>query len=238
MRNVKTIPFQEAGNLIIASDNSGAIGIKKDDLVLAPYETIAYYSFRVAVIECMAAGGEPVSVVLSNFCGNEAWEKLTRGIERGLDELQLKDVVITGSTESNFSLQQSAIGVIVIGKKPSGEMEDFIFNEQSQLAIIGKPLVGNEVIEQENHIVPLSIFQEISRMDGIQVWPVGSKGILFEMNQLSKSKTFVKDKMITEVDVVKSSGPATCFIAIYQESVEPEIRKLAGRYFHTVKIMS
>jgi len=238
MRNVITIPVQGTGTLIITSDNSGAIGMKRDDLVLVPYETTAYYSFRVAVMECIAAGGEPISVVLSNFCGNEAWGKLTKGIQRGLDELQLNNVVVTGSTESNFSLQQSAVGMIVIGKKSSGKMEESIFNEQSKLAIIGKPLVGNEVIEKVDRIAPLSIFHEISRMDAILVWPVGSKGILFEMNQMCKNKTFLKDQVITEVDVVKSSGPATCFIALYQDNVEPEIKKIAGSYFHPVKIMS
>jgi hypothetical protein len=58
------------------------------------------------------------------------------------------------------------------------------------------------------------------------------------MNQIYKNKTFLKDQVITDVDVVKSSGPATCFISLYQENVEPEIKKMAGSYFHPVKIMS
>ena len=236
MRNVLTLPFDGAGNLIVASDNSGAIGMKKDDLVFVPYETVAYYSFRVAVMECMAAGGDPISVILHNFCGNEAWEKLTSGIQRGVGELQLKNVPITGSTESNFTMHQSAIGIIVLGKKQIGKMDEIIFNEQSKIAIIGNPLVGNEVIEQEDQIVPLPIFQKISRLEGIGVWPVGSKGIQSELNQMVKNKTFLKEQIITDIDVVKSSGPATCFLVTYQENMEEEIKKLAGTYFHTVQI--
>ncbi|MDR4947775.1 ATP-binding protein [Neobacillus cucumis] len=236
MRNVLTLPFDEAGNLIVASDNSGAIGMKKDDLVFVPYETVAYYSFRVAVMECMAAGGDPISVILHNFCGNEAWEKLTSGIQRGVGELQLKNVPITGSTESNFTMHQSAIGIIVLGKKQIGKMEEIIFNEQSKIAIIGNPLVGNEVIEQEDQIAPLPIFQKISRLEGIGVWPVGSKGIQFELNQMVKNKTFLKEQIITDIDIVKSSGPATCFLVTYQENREEEIKKLAGSYFHSVQI--
>ncbi|MBT2654539.1 ATP-binding protein [Bacillus sp. ISL-18] len=236
MRNVLTLPFDEAGNLIVASDNSGAIGMKKDDLVFVSYETVAYYSFRVAVMECMAAGGEPISVILHNFCGNEAWEELTSGIQRGIGELQLKNLPITGSTESNFSMQQSAVGIIVLGKKQIGKMDEIVFNEQSKIAIIGNPLVGNEVIEQEDLIVPLPIFQKISRPEGIGVWPVGSKGIQSELNQMFKNKTFLKEQIITDIDLVKSAGPATCFLVTYQENMEEEIKKWAGSYFHSVQI--
>jgi hypothetical protein len=236
MRNVLTLPFQGKNTLIIASDNSGAIGMKKNDLIIVPYETTAYYSFRVAVMECIAAGGEPISIVLSNFCGDEAWEQLTRGIQKGLNELDLK-VPITGSTESNFDMQQSAIGIIVLGKKTIGKTEPH-FNEQLKIAIIGLPLVGNEVIEQGEQIVPLPIFQKISRLEGITVWPVGSKGILSEMTKMFKDKAFIKEQVITDVDIEKSSGPATCFIVLFQESLETEVKKIAECYFHSVQIMN
>lgn len=238
MRNVVTIPFGGMETLIIASDNSGGIGMKKGDIVSVPYEVTAYYSFRVAIMECIAAGGEPISVVLSNFCGDEAWEKLICGIQRGLGELHLETVSITGSTESNFLLQQSAIGIMVLGRKLPGKKEEINFNEKSKIAIIGKPLVGNEVIEQDGQIVPLPLFQKICRLEGAAVWPVGSKGILSELNRMVKNQTFLKDQVITDVDVVKSSGPSTCSIVFYQENVEVELKKLAGGYFHPVKIMS
>src|SRR3954452_5049017 len=117
MRDIVRIPFNGEDSLIIACDNSGAIGMQEQDLVHVPYETVAYYSFRVAVMECIAAGGEPIAVVLHNFCENEPWDELVNGIEKGLRELKLSDVRITGSTESNFSLLQSALGLVVIGKK-------------------------------------------------------------------------------------------------------------------------
>lgn len=237
MRNVLTIPFQGSGNLIVASDNSGAIGMKKDDLVFVPYETTAYYSFRVAVMECMAAGGQPVSVILNNFCGDEAWEKLISGIKKGLEELHLKNVMITGSTESNFSLMQSAIGVTVLGKKPLGKMSEIQFNKQSKIAIIGMPLVGNEVLEQEDQIAPLSLFQKISSLREVMVWPVGSKGILSELNQILKSQELLEDRVITVIDTLKSSGPATCFLVLFPENFEEEIKKMTGNYYYSVEII-
>jgi hypothetical protein len=221
----------------MASDNSGAIGMKEHDLVQISYSTVAYYSFRVAVMECIAAGGQPISVVLHNFCGNEPWDELVSGIQKGLHELGLKDIPISGSTESNFSLMQSAIGLLVLGKKPFNKVTEIAYTKQLKFAVVGIPLVGNEVIEQEDQIIPLSIFREVSRQKDVMIWPVGSKGILFEMNQMFPQVVFTKDSLLTDLNILKSSGPATCFIIVYHPSQETEIKKMTGRFFHAVQII-
>ncbi|OIK14159.1 ATP-binding protein [Bacillus sp. MUM 116] len=236
MRDIVTIPITTREALIIASDNSGAIGMKHEDSVKVPYETVAYYSFRVAAMECIAAGGEPISVVLHNFCGNEPWEELVKGIQTGLGELGLNGVSITGSTESNFSLNQSAVGLIVIGKKVKNSASQVLLSENVNVAIIGMPLVGNEVVEQQYNVAPLSIFQEISRLNEVVILPVGSKGILYEMNQLFSNVVLGKENLRTDVEVLKSSGPSTCFIVVFQEGHTEKIRKAAGDYFHPLKI--
>lgn len=236
MRDILSIPVQEEFSLIIASDNSGAIGEKEADLIHVPYDMVAYYSFRVAAMECIAAGGLPFSVVIHNFCGNEQWKELVVGIQKGLFELGLSEVPITGSTESNFSLVQSAVGLIVVGKKPLGKTTELPFSEHLKFAVVGTPLVGNEVIEQENKVVPLSIFQEISTLNDMVIWPVGSKGILHEMNQIFPDEKYTKESLVTNLDVLKSSGPATCFITVYQEKHEEKIRNLAKNYFHPLQI--
>lgn len=236
MRDVISIPFQDKESLIIASDNSGAIGMKEHDHVQVSYETVGYFSFRVAAMECIAAGGEPVSVILQNFCGNESWSALVNGIQKGLTELNRKDVMITGSTESNFHLRQSAVGLSVLGRKPVDKKTELVYSEQLQLAVIGLPLVGNEVIEQHEKVVPLSLFQKICNLKEVMVWPVGSKGILFELNQMFPNQRITPDRLRTMIDVLKSSGPATCFIVVYHPVQEEEIRQLTSEYFHSIKI--
>lgn len=235
MRDVIAIPLS-GDNLIIASDNSGGIGMKEHDQVQVPYETVAYYSLRVAAMECIAAGGEPVSVVLHNFCGNEPWEDLVKGIGKGLLELGLEGVPITGSTESNFPLLQSAIGVVVVGNRPAGKIIEIPHSGWLHLAVIGLPLVGNEVIEQEERVVPLAVFQEVSKLDGVITWPVGSKGIFYELQQMFPDLELKGEMIDTEVDILKSSGPATCFVAAYHEEKSEKLRKVAGGFFHFLKI--
>ncbi|WP_144549915.1 ATP-binding protein [Bacillus sp. X1(2014)] len=236
MRDIVTIPFSGGNSLIIACDNSGAIGMKEQDLVHVPYETVAYYAFRVAAMECIAAGGEPISVLLHNFCGNEPWDELVSGVEKGLSELKLSGVSISGSTESNFQLLQSAIGLVVLGKKSSAKITDRTFSEQLKLAVVGLPLVGDEVIEQNDQIAPLSIFKEVSKIKDIMLWPVGSKGILFELNQMFFNEELTKERIVTTVDIIKSAGPSTCFMAVFQPDQEEILRKITGDLFHTLVI--
>ncbi|MEH7155056.1 ATP-binding protein [Neobacillus drentensis] len=236
MRDIVTIPFNSEESLIIACDNSGGIGMKEQDHVHVPYEMVAYYAFRVAVMECIAAGGEPISVVLHNFCGNEPWNKLVSGIEKGLSELMLSDVRITGSTESNFQLLQSAIGVVVLGKKSYAKITDFALANHLNLAVIGLPLVGNEVIELKDQIAPLSIFQKVSLIKGAMLWPVGSRGILYELNQMFPNEKITQERVVTTVDIMKSAGPSTCFMVYFQPDQEEILRKITGDLFHNVEI--
>ncbi|MEH6906003.1 AIR synthase related protein [Neobacillus drentensis] len=236
MRDILTIPFNEVDSLIIACDNSGAIGMKEDDLVQVPYETVAYYAFRVAVMECIAAGGEPISVLLHNFCGNEPWDELVRGIKKGMSELKLVDVRITGSTESNFSLLQSAVGLVVLGKKSLAETIEITYSNQLKFAVVGMPLVGDEVIENNDDVVPLSVFQEVSKVNDVMIWPVGSKGILNEINQMFPNQEFSEEMIISNVDILKSAGPSTCFLTVFRSEQEETIKKVTGGFYHSLQI--
>ena len=236
MRDIITIPLNHVESLIIASDNSGGIGMKAADHVKVSYETIAYYSFRVSAMECIAAGGEPVSVIMHNFCGENTWKELVNGIQKGLAELKLEDVPITGSTESNFDLQQSAVGLIVLGKRALSKKSEKAFSNDLKFAVIGRPLVGNEVIDNKDQVVPLTVFLEVSKIQDILVWPVGSKGILYEFNQMFTDKEFRKDMLNTNLDVLKSSGPSTCFIIAFEQYQEEALKKIANAYYHSITI--
>ncbi|MBT2758191.1 ATP-binding protein [Mesobacillus foraminis] len=237
MRDVLQIPFSEEEMIVIASDNSGGVGQKDADAVSVPYEVVSYYSFRTAVMECIAAGANPFAAILQNFCGENAWEALKAGIKKGLMELKIEDIEITGSTESNFALLQSAAGITVLGRKRKQEGGwGLAYTSQSAIGIIGSPLVGNEVVEQETEVAPLALFYKIATMDGVVTLPVGSKGILHELNQLFEHRCFQEKQVHTDLDLLKSSGPSTCFIVAYPREKASEVKSAAGRYFHEVNI--
>ncbi|WP_141433270.1 ATP-binding protein [Bacillus sp. 03113] len=235
MRDVSIIPFSENESIIVAVDNSGAIGMKEYDELKAPYSIISYFAFRTSVMECIAAGGHPFSVIIHNLCDDDAWLELVNGVQSGLEELGFgHDVHITGSTESNFSLKQSVLGMTVLGKAAAGKNQPKLYMGEQQLAVIGLPLVGKEVMEKQEEIAPLSLFYEISRIEGVIIIPVGSKGILYELNQFFSEE--ISDQLIqVDVDVLKSSGPSTCFIVSYPIQQENVIKTRAQSLFHPIR---
>lgn len=225
MRDVLNLPVQAGGSLIFASDNSGGIGMKKADVVTASYDVVAYYSFRVAVMECMAAGADPIAVVMENFCGEQAWSELEAGVRQGQAELGLS-IPITGSTETNMEMVQSALGILVIGQKK--EEEEKVAS--GEMGVIGTPLMGEGVINHPELIAPLSLFKWCCEQENMTILPVGSKGIANEWLHLDPSGTI--PQAVESLDLNASAGPSTCFIIVFDPEKEAEIAAKAGHWFH------
>ncbi|KUP08268.1 hypothetical protein Q73_07070 [Bacillus coahuilensis m2-6] len=229
MRDIITLPSHQ---LIISCDNSGGIGQKDEDVVRVENSQVAYYTFRVAVMECISAGGAPQCVILQNFSGTKAWNEYVTGIKKGMEELEL-ELPITGSTETNMPLLQSGIGITIIGIKT--KTINSTFNpELHELAIIGKPLVGDEVLHQANEIAPMQVFKKFTELSQVlYTVPVGSKGIAFEIEQI----LLYKNSIHSDLDLTKSSGPSTCFIAGYNKEIADDIKLLAEKYFHPIIVL-
>src|SRR5699024_3353934 len=221
---------------VIAVDNSGSIGMKPKDDIQVPYDTVSYYNFRVAWMECVSAGATPISIILHNFSGDNAWSSLLQGVERGVKEVKQENIKITGSTESNFFLEQSAVGLVVIGEREqaSGLQEVSLDVPDSfKVSVIGNPLVGDELLQDEDIIAPLDVFQDLFDLKRILLLPVGSKGILYELNQIFNGQLLYVDSCL---DLEKSSGPATCFIIVYDKRLEHKIKSKCGKWLHDIKI--
>src|SRR5699024_11435913 len=95
----------------------GEIGMNDLDEVQVKNLTDSDYAFRVAYMECCASGSTPFSIILHNFNDQTVWNELIEGINFGLAEVNLNNIPITGSTETNFALNQSALGLVILGKK-------------------------------------------------------------------------------------------------------------------------
>ncbi|WP_106496490.1 ATP-binding protein [Lentibacillus sp. Marseille-P4043] len=233
-RDALIVPFDQNTDIVIACDNSGSIGMKLADNVSVPYDIVAYFAFRVAYMECAAAGGFPFSVTLQNFNDEQTWPSLIAGIKQGTDELGIAELPITGSTESNFSLSQSATGITVLGKRQRNEEQSYANHQAVSVAVIGSPLVGEEVIQQKEAVAPLNLFQWYCEHNSVlSVVPVGSKGILYELKQLFPNSSL---HFSSDLDLKKSSGPATCFIAVYKKDEHQTIKSKAVQLFHRVAV--
>ena len=124
------------------------------------------------------------------------------------------EYLLSGSTEENFAIVQTCIGLTAIGYidkkkyiKPKSNKGDF-------LVVVGVPKVGQEVIDDENEILKVSELWELINNNCVnEIIPAGSKGLMHEIILLKTDSkieiTFIENIL---VDLNKSAGPATCAI--------------------------
>lgn len=209
MRNALKID----NNTVVTIDNAGCIGEKEFDIVYASNRLTAYYTARVAMLEQWCAGAHPTHIFLSNFTSDAAWNDYEKGIQQVFDEIGENVPPIKGSTESNFESMQSALSIMMIGKVEFEVNRNHLYN----WFVVGKPLVGQEVVEQAHHVAKLHELYKLLKL-GIakQVWPVGSKGIAAECNRIFEGKQYS-----CKLPLMKTSGPSTSVIvAVDKEQID------------------
>jgi hypothetical protein len=237
MRDIVLLSLGNEEQLVIAADNAGGIGEKHHDTVSVPYSVVSYYTSRVALMECMAVRAKPEVIVVQNFSGESAYQSFLEGIQQACKELCLNSVSVTGSSETNFSLLQSCLGVTVIGKAKAGELKLNITPRDARFAVIGMPLVGEDVILQQQHVLPLSLFAELVAHSAVhEIVPVGSKGVLYELKGILDANNVPYTCCKSAVDLYVSSGPATSIVISYDKKEETALRKLCGTYFYPITI--
>src|SRR5699024_7764788 len=144
------------------------------------YQTVSYYAFRVAYMECVAAGGTPFSIILHNFNDQTVWNELIEGINFGLAEVNLNNIPSTGSTETKFALNQSAVALVIFVKKEI-HTDRKVNPETAKRGVIGKPLVGQELLDDESSVAPLSLYKMLATLQSVGlIRPISSKGIKYE----------------------------------------------------------
>lgn len=109
--------------------------------------------------------------------------------------------------------------------------------KEAKLAVIGKPLVGEEVIRNSEDVISMQLFQQLINNPAIyEIIPVGSKGIRYEAQELLKSLDLSNSSLLSELDLEKSSGPTTCVLISYDVSKEQSLRNLIGSHFYQIVI--
>lgn len=202
------------GGLIITTDNSGGIGEKQQDAVAVPDRLTAYYAARVALLEQWAANAEPLTVLIHNFSGSKSWKSYVEGVQDLFQEAELERPTISGSTETNMELLQSAVAVTMIGKRQSQSQ-----TEESKWFTYGIPLVGNEVKERPNEVASIRKIRQAFDNGMVQrIWPVGSGGIVEEARKMLGNE---EARVDTILDCEKTAGPSTVvFLAIPLVNIE------------------
>ncbi|WP_427339681.1 AIR synthase related protein [Caloranaerobacter sp. DY30410] len=221
-RDLTFVEINEEQLLVIACDSSGAIGSKENDIVKVSPDILGYFTTNVALCEILSVGGEPLVIVNTlSVEMNDTGSKIIEGIKRAIEPISVdKDIIITGSTEENFPVIQTGMGITVIGIINTKNWTMPMTKKGAIAVVVGLPKIGEEVIaDNGKEIFSLKILLELKKYPFIQeILPVGSKGILFELKEMARTNglnlSIFND---IKVDLYKSAGPATCAIVSIEE---------------------
>lgn len=216
-RDFTLLPVSPENTLVIACDSCGGVGDKPGDVVQVPPEITGKFTCRVAAMEVMSTGAVP-SLVIDTLAVE--WEptgrRIMAGIEAFLEEAGLPLVPLNGSTEENFPMQQTGMGITVIGQVHPQKLQSGVAESGQLLVAVGIPKVGNEIQHPHDpEILAIKDFITLRNHPGVaDIIPVGSRGIeaeallLAQINGLS-----LKWQENCPLPLDKTAGPATCAVA-------------------------
>ncbi|MTI67848.1 MAG: selenophosphate synthase [Firmicutes bacterium] len=213
-RDLSLVSIDDDKLLVIACDSSGAIGNKEKDVVKVDPSIIGYFTCHVSLCEILAVGAKPISIVNTlSVEMNNTGKKIISGIKKALKQTEIaEDIIVTGSTEENFEVCQTGMGITAIGAVDKNKFNKVKAKKDELIIVAGLPKVGNEVDINDRDLLTIKKILQLRENPYVsEILPVGSKGILYELNELARTnnlKYILEDKI--NLDLKKSAGPATC----------------------------
>jgi hypothetical protein len=120
----------------------------------------------------------------------------------------------------------TGIGTMVIGGVTKNSFRPGSSKSGDLVFCIGLPKCGpdDEVTLEDQEIVKQHHIRELNKIDGVHdMLPVGSKGILHEVEQMAAmAQLKFYQELNSPLDIEKSAGPSTCLIA----SIKAENKKV------------
>ncbi len=242
MKKVRDISLHRLNSeqiLVMVCDSCGAIGEKENDMLKVPPFYTGKFTARVPFIEMLCTGATTVTITNNVCCEMEpTGREIIKGILSEMKELDIEENLLTGSTEENFATSMTAVGITVIGIAKNKDIKINNVKSNCVIALEGIPKVGEEIdFNRDDEIASYSQIKELLAMDLVyEIVPVGSKGILHEIKELSQNnnmKFSIEDNI--EIDLNKSAGPACCLIfavdeIFYEERLKYKYVKLGHIY--------
>ncbi len=243
-RHIRDLLVLESGDvrLVMACDSSGGVGPAPGDMVRASGRTVGLFAARVVLMELLAAGTEPFAVSLAVAGPPSLGHQVRQGVLGEMALVGLGENALVMSTEKNFAVSQTAIGVTALAKAPKGGLLSGGAKAGDRLFVIGLPKVGREVWEGDPEIVDLSTVQSLVRSGLVHdLLPVGSRGIRAESLDLAASaglRLCWEPRPDPRLDLNKSAGPATALLVALPEAAQAQLdRILPGKPRHHLGIL-
>ena len=225
-RDLTIVPMGD-NCLVIACDSCGAIGIKGGDVFKLQPRYAGKFAARVSLTEVMCAGALPVVITNGVACEMQpTGQEMILGIQDELKNAGISDIVLTGSTEENFATSMTALALTVIGTVPKSKLKFERAIGRDKLVLLGSPKVGSQV-----DLEGTGFYKEIARLLPLlgvkEIIPVGSKGVAYEAQALAALSGAECKLYQTEIDYLKSAGPATCLLVL---CAQPAVSQVLSFY--------
>jgi hypothetical protein len=219
--------------LAVSCDSAGGIGSKPLDKVKASPRLVGKMTARVALMELLAAGANPIAIAGTFAVEPKPTAKLMiEGIRDELRNSHFSKVPMLSSSEKNVRVNQTGIGITALGLVSVSAVKIGRCQEGDEVIAVGEPCVGEEVIQAEkNRLVADTIDVIKLRRNPFvhELIPVGSKGIMYEGGVMAKdSKLFFRPFDAQQVSLKKSAGPATVLLAGIRKGSFAKVRKTLG----------
>lgn len=217
VRDLSLVKLNEKTTMVIACDSSGSIGMKEGDMLKVQPFYVGRFAARVVLLEVICSGAE-VLTIADAVCNemNPTGEEIIKGIKAELKAADIKDAVLTGSTEENFATSSTGVGIIAVGIADTEKLKVNNVSCDAVIISVGIPKLGSEVISaKDNEIVDYkTIYKLLNNYCAYEIVPVGSKGIAYEASLLAKNNNLRLDfETNSGIDIKRSGGPATSVIA-------------------------
>lgn len=232
-RDVTILHMGNGQRLVISCDSVGGVGEKPEDRVKAPPEIVGYYGARVAMMEMLSLKAKPLVLINTLSVEMEGYgERILEGIRKAVSELP-DDLAmpITGSSEENFPMVQTALGVTVIGELGKGiplpSKSGHPLLEDHVLCLAGLPKAGEEVLSDRGDILSMEDLYRLMQHPHVRdLLPVGSGGISHEVSVLEEIYGEISLSVPTGVDPDQSGGPSTSVLAIVKEKAVEDLKEI------------
>ncbi len=230
LRDLTLVDLYDGRLLVIACDSAGAVGPKPHDMVSVPGEVVGRFTARVALMELLAVGAEPIVVVDTlSVEPIPTGAAIRRGIASELVEAGLDpDQLLNGSEEKNIPTVQTGVGVTAIGLIGASELTAHRTQPGDLLCVVGWPHVGSDVLTHEPEVMELTTLRHLRATPGVhELVPVGSRGTRAEAEDAWSHQWSLLWLDDLPVPLDRSAGPATCLLATIDPAVLSQLSTLA-----------
>ena len=229
-RDVSVFEVSNDSVIVVGCDSAGGIGPKPLDKIKVSGYTLGIFTARVALMEVLAVGAKPVC--LTNTLSVEPDPTGSEILEGIISEVQVarldRSLVIIGSMEKTVAVEQTGIGITVVGLASKNKLKIGLSEPDDLIVAVGVPSVKDEVLpaEERGEIADLEDLLMLMSCDFVhEVIPVGSQGIMHEVNVLAKDSGLRAKLELPEVEAKRSAGPATAVVVTISKNA---LSKLSG----------